>query len=148
MFQGPSPAELRRTENGELVTLFDHPLHDGDFSVDSTYFVARFRDGTNELWNFRAASRLTRLGLSLGSGAIGGEDEGYHFDMDSKRLIVWYTNGQVYLLDINWLEMMTTAASSDDLIRVACWPFKSTNFFDEAALKPYLENTPLQACRP
>ena len=112
------------------------------FSADATCFVVVYADGRSELWQGQSNPRLlAELGLGV---------EEWLFDPQSQRLVLLYTDGRAYLLDVDWLRAMggdLAALSPEDLVRLACEGPLSSGLLDEAALEPYLEGRPPQACR-
>jgi hypothetical protein len=157
------PAELRRTADGlRLATLSDsvsnisglsdiyYPpgvtvrLYGVNFSPDSvaTYFVVTYSDKQSELWQARGESyRLTKLGLGLAD---------HYFDVGNDRLILRYSDGRTYLVDLAWLQAMGGQADKlpiEELVRLACEGPFSSGLFDEAELKPYLGEREPQACK-
>ena len=142
--------ELRRTADGSLLKPlsgeieYNYPSERVIFSpdADATSFVVEYKDGRSELWEGRGHPRLlAELGLGV---------EGQFFDIEGQRLILWHSDGRAYLLGVDWLRAMggdPWALSPEELMRLACeGPFASSAW-DEAALEPYLDGRPSQACR-
>lgn len=135
------PGELRWVDNGTVVPLVDPNIFGTvTFSRDSSAFVVSYGDGHTELWDAQGTlGRLANLGLGVGQPI---------FDPQATRLVVRYSTGQVYLLDIAWLRTIASypaTLSLDELIAQTCaGPLAG---FDEAALAPYLQGRMPEACR-
>jgi hypothetical protein len=149
-------SELRRSSDGEVifpelsrsvgggVMPLTGMFHQIDFIPDptSTDFVIRYADDLSELWTGQdGLRRLTVLGALVGD---------IIFFPKKQRLLVEHVDGRAYLVDIGWLKAMggdPTALAAEELVRLVCQGPFAGGLFDEAALEPYLEDEPPQACR-
>jgi hypothetical protein len=103
--------------------------------------VLRYSDKPAELWDWSGKPRLL---ASLGFGA-----DNYFFDPQGQHLMVLYSGGRAYLLDIAWLQAMQgelTQLPEAELIRLACQETRLGGV-DDQAIAPYLDGQPPQACR-
>jgi TIR domain len=141
-----APGELYSTENGRLVGSLTGSVIEFHFSPDpaATYFVVDYEDGRSELWDGQGGARsLVELGLGK---------EGYFFEQKNHRLVVWYTDGRAYLLDIDWLKAlgdMVSTLSNEGLMQLACEGPLDTGLFDtvdKAKLGEYLAGNEPRAC--
>ena len=135
------PGELRWVDSGTVVPFVDSNIFGTvTFSRDSSTFLVSYADGHTELWDAQGTlGQLANLGLGVGQPI---------FDPQSTQLVVRYSTGQVYLLDIAWLRAIAgypETLSLDELIARTCaGPLAG---FDEAALAPYLQGRTPEACR-
>ena len=84
---------------------------------------------------------LAELGLGM---------MGYVFDLEDGRMVVWHSDGRVYLLDLDWLRAMggdLAALSGEDVARLACEGPLESGPFDEMRLEPYLDGGLPEGCR-
>jgi hypothetical protein len=146
--------ELRRTADGALLAKLPDRVIDVAFSPDpqSAYFLVGYNSAETELW--QAGDNPSFL-VGFGLGILIGPYEGVlgvrtFFNAQASRLVLHYTDGRAYLLDLDWLSAMggdPAALAPEELERLACeGPFAS-GAFEEAALQPYLEGQPSQVCR-
>jgi conflict system STAND superfamily ATPase/TIR domain-containing protein len=136
-------AELRSGVDGALLGTFTGSVSGVTFSPskDAKVFVLRYSDKPAELWDWSGKPRLL---ASLGFGA-----DNYFFDPQGQHLMVLYSGGRAYLLDIAWLQAMQgelTQLPEAELIRLACQETRLGGV-DDQAIAPYLDGQPPQACR-
>jgi hypothetical protein len=136
-----APDQVRCTTNGSLLATLSGEVVWVDFA-DATTFVVRYRDGRSELWEGRGNPRLlAELELGVGRQFV---------DPKSQRLVLWYSDGRTYLLDLDWLRAIggdPAALSPEALVRLACEGPLATGLFDQATLELHLEGSSPQACR-
>lgn len=112
------------------------------FSQAAEYTVVVYQNGESELWRVRDNPRLiSRLGLGL---------KGCRFDVRNGRLVVWYSDGRAYLLDLPWLSAMAGGLaehSPQELVRVACEGPLSPGRFDTKQVVAHLGGRSPAACQ-
>jgi WD40 repeat protein len=137
-------AGLWRIADGSLIATLSGQLEDVSFSPDASAFLVAYVDGQSEFWGGPGEPhRLAELGLGLPGG-------GHFFDAEGQRLVIWYTDGRGYLLDLDWLEAMggdPALLSAEELERLACTGPLSTGLVGRQDLKPYLLDLEPRACR-
>jgi hypothetical protein len=137
------PGEIRRINDGSLIDKLVGKISKVSFSPnqEATYFVVFYDNGHSELWKaVGIPRRLAELGL--------GKSEKI-FDLKNGRLTVWYADGRVYLLDLDWLISIngdSATLSPQELVRLACEGPFATDLFVEGALKTYIGERQPQAC--
>ncbi|HKZ70680.1 MAG TPA: hypothetical protein VJ020_11410 [Anaerolineales bacterium] len=150
------PAELRRTGDGSWVqTLSSGDVFFVSFSPDlqASYFVVGYNDGTSELWTTEDdARRLSQLGLGLkvSTDGVGVDSASLFFEMNSQRLITYYSDSRAYILDLALLSALggdPAALSPEELTRIACEQLFAPGKFSEAQLAPYLDGQEARACK-
>ncbi len=134
--------QIVRTADGLVLASLDDEVVNVTFSQDARYFVVDYENGRSELWAARPAPhRLLDMEL--------GRDE-YAFDVKQQRMMVRYSDGRTYLVDLGWLEAMTgnpSALSIAEVAGIACRGPLAGPLFDEHELDPYLKGQPALACR-
>ena len=87
----------------------------------------RGHSGWRELWDVQIYSRpLADLGWGKSD---------YLFDVENQRLIVWYSGGRAYLLDLEWLPVVVGDPTFEEIVQFAC-----------QALASYTENERPKLC--
>lgn len=143
-----APAALYRLDEAGPVRLAALNGTAGDFgplnfSADAaaTYFTVTYNTAQAELWTTRGGPRrLAPLGLAAFN---------QWFDLAGERLVVWYYDDRVFLLDLNLLDRLdgqADALSPPDLLALGCETL-ARHQFDEAQLRDYLGEAGPQACR-
>lgn len=137
-YSNGTPNELRGTDTPDTKVKIRLLGNLNFVEKTGTYLSAALPNNTTEIWKIEGDPvPLTRFeGLS---------DK--YFLAEQQRLIVDYENGNGYLVDLDWLDVMggyPLDLIDDDLIDLACMPFaKAKGFFtaeDEAQLiKEYLK---------
>jgi len=140
-----APGEVRRAVDGSpVVTLTGEvgQVWPGPAPLESSLFVVAYADGRSEVWDWQdTPHRLAELGLGMA---------GYVFDLEDARIVVWHSDGRVYLVDLDWLRAMggdLAALSGEDVVRIACEGSFGSGSFDEARLGPYLDGGLPEGCR-
>ncbi len=113
-------------------------VSDITFSPDSKSFVVQYTHKPGELWIMHDTPHGPINNITSVT-----------FGQKSQHAIARYTNGQVYFLDMTWLDMITGHAETlpeAELIKLACTELLAQPRFDEKALQPYLGNQTPQAC--
>jgi WD40 repeat protein len=144
----PIPGELRRTADGALLAKLTSVLRGSDnvtFSPKGRVFTVYYKNGRSEVWDWRPVGRrLATLGLGVTETAVSSDDQ---------HMVVRYSTGDVYLLDLNWLRAMngnSAAHSVEELVRVACTgPFASSFWtdIDQQMLDTTLAEWGARACK-
>ena len=142
---GPNRVELRRTVDGQAVAMTGPPMW-MQFIPDpvETCVMVGYGDGRSELW--AGQNDLRRL-IVLELGLV---KESPVFDGTSRRILVRYSNGPAYLLDLGWLAALggnPGAFSAQELEQLACQGPFASGLFDEADLAGFLDGAQPQACR-
>jgi WD40 repeat protein len=135
-----SPGELVDLRSGAFVTL-DGPISGAEFSSDSNLLVVAFGSGRAELWSLKdQVHQLADLGVGV---------TGELFDVARDRLVVWYSTGDGYLLDLAWLQVMGQKPSLtvDDLLTIACEGPLNGSTRLATLLAPYLNGESAHACQ-
>ena len=135
-----SPAAIYEAADGlHLRELAEFDTY--TFSSNEAYFLAEFADDHSELLDLSTGVVLADLGSVLA---------GHFFDLAQQRLVVWYTDGRSYLIDLEWLQFLSQAQSLDDpILGIAnqfCaehWPLDDDFIADLAV---YLGEREPQAC--
>jgi WD40 repeat protein len=109
-------SELRNIENNTVVMLPGHvTINRVVFSSDSNLLWLSYFDRPDELWDTDITSQqLTNLGLGVTRVV---------FATDAQRVVVEYTIGQMYLLDIASLRALSKLGpilTESDLLKYAC----------------------------
>jgi energy-coupling factor transporter ATP-binding protein EcfA2 len=139
-------SELRNSVDGALITTLSGTVNAVEFSQDPTLnlFVVHYRDGRSELWDWQnSPHRLIDLGLGQTSQI---------FIPKNQRVLVWYTDGRAYLLDVAWLRAMgsdPTRLAPNELVRLACQEAINSGLWvagDQSALIQTLNGNEPQAC--
>ena len=98
-------------------------------------------NSTSELWTTEnKPRRLSLLDLGLNTS---------FFEMGSQHLILRYSDGRAYILDLALLSRLggdPEAFSPEELTRIACEQLFQPGKFDEAQLGPYLEGREARGC--
>jgi WD40 repeat protein len=139
------PGELRHSRDGRLLGRFKDQLQAYSSVAFSpapelTVFVISYAVEVSELWDWQdEPHRLADLGVDV---------DKYFFHTQSKRLVIRYTDGWVYLLDVGWLQVMLgdpSKLSEEQFIRLACQPERAGGV-DASELTLYLKGQPALAC--
>jgi len=106
------------------------------------YILLTRKNGADALWEWGDELRpLSDLGVGLA---------GHYFVPNSQRLVIWYTDGRAYVLDLNWLHAMGSdpaTRSITELEQLFCSrPYVSARF-EKETLGPYLLGNSPQVCR-
>jgi WD40 repeat protein len=139
-----APVEMHRTDNGALLSEMEGYVTDITFSTEQTVFIVNYTNGRRELWDGQGMPRR------LADLSLGGDK--FVFAPGEQRLVVRYVTGQVYLLDIAWLQSMSARAATpaiDELIRLACTgPLASEvwSTADQVELQQALGDKKAQSC--
>jgi WD40 repeat protein/energy-coupling factor transporter ATP-binding protein EcfA2 len=138
--------ELRFTDNDYIVPLAGD-IDRSMFSPDSHSVAIIYDNGLAEIWDLRDGPYLLAeafIGARYFSGIVDAPD--------APRLIIVYSTGEVYTLDLAWLRAMhgdPAALEADALIAAACaGPFASEFWTDElqAEFVQYLDGREPRAC--
>jgi hypothetical protein len=147
------PAELLDKDGSVLATLTGQ-VDLVEFSPDRAYFVIRYfgiTEGRSELWkNESTAKRLANWPGWRDQFFINGTDGS---NESNKRLVVWYTDSQAYLLDLEWLSAMGEYSEAvprnklEEFLDLTCGrPFADNKVFNQNQLNDYLDNEDPVAC--
>jgi energy-coupling factor transporter ATP-binding protein EcfA2 len=138
-----APDELRETAEPETVVTTltgDVAFFAVRFSPDSRWFVVVYTDAPNELRRTHQPDVITKLGLGL---------EDFVFDDSTQRLVLVYSDGRSYLLDLAWLEAMggRDDLSREELIQLACDGPLKLGIVTAKDLQPFLGENESKVCK-
>ncbi|HEU5098706.1 MAG TPA: hypothetical protein VFU22_06795, partial [Roseiflexaceae bacterium] len=111
------------------------------FSPDGQLFVVASADKSDELWEAKGSVRRLATFLNL---------DKIIYDPKAPRVIVEQSTGQVYILDIEWLNIAANYPETlreTELMEQICSKIRSSSQFNEEELQPYLENRTPRGCR-
>jgi WD40 repeat protein len=113
-----TPAELREVAEPDTKYLLTGTVNNNfergvTFSPDSKWFVTHYLGASSELRAVSQPEIATQLGLALADVT---------FDASNQRLLLFYSDGRSYLLDLEWIEAMAGRddLSIEELVRLAC----------------------------
>jgi dipeptidyl aminopeptidase/acylaminoacyl peptidase len=146
------PVELRTSADGTLMATLTGsagPYIGGQITFSpnpqTRTLVVSYTDGRSEVWDWQGIPRrLADLGLGKADQV---------FDSQGRRVVVRYSDGRAYLLDIDWLRAMggdPTRLSEQELVDLACkGPLASKLWAlaDQADLQKALDAREPQACQ-
>ena len=129
---------FRSSDSGQVIPLAGS-LSSVTFSPDNKFFVVQYAGGMpGDLWTMHDTPH--RLINNINTVTFGEKAE---------YVIALYTTGQVYFLNMTWLDTITNQAETlpeAELIKLACIELLSPSRFDEKTLQPYLGNQAPAAC--
>jgi WD40 repeat protein len=137
-----APDQIIRTVDGLVLASLDGEVVNVTFSPNARYFVVDYENGRSELWAARPAPHRL-LDMELGRAE-------YAVDVNRQRMMVRYSDGRAYLVDLGWLEAMggnPNALSLAEVTDIACHGPLADPLFDEHELDLYLKGQPALACR-
>jgi len=134
-----APDELRLQHGQQIITLTGN-INILEGSSQGTYFLVQYKNLSAEVWRWKQARQLIQLGLGLNKNS-------FIFDEPNDRLIVWYSDGRAYLLDLAMLGAIQPKASLDELKYVVCETLhRNEIWLNEEEVKPYLSDM-ARACQ-
>ena len=139
------PAELRRKDNGEIVTTRVARVDTELLAKSATYFWILRENQRTELWQVNPARPLVNLDIGIDWSSEGVAQDSYHYSPEGQTLAIRDGGGRAYLLDLAWL----TAAADESLAApvVSCLPFAVHPFnANVLSQEEYLGEAPSLAC--
>ena len=145
------PSELRAAPDGKLITVLNgsaevYPGVSFDNLTSPTLMFIQYADGRSEVWQVKGQVQLLS---DLGTGLQNGASE--FFDPMGRRLVAGYSDGRVYILDVDWLRQVATLGAdtpSATLLKAACEGPLAPKRFNMDELRPFLDGAPPVACAP
>ncbi len=146
------PSELRRSVDGQLLAILSGSVAFGffepstiSFSPDeqASIFVVEYQDGHYELRDWRYPGNALHLDFVV---------KDHLFAPGNQRVVVWYTDGRAYLLDVAWLHrigMETAQLTNQELLDFTCQQTIGSGLWsdqDQADLLEALDGKPAHPC--
>jgi hypothetical protein len=147
-----TPPELRRSADGKLLATLSGPLAVDDsgrpaitFSPDeqASVFVVHYKDGHRELLDWQGPADSIDLEIGV---------QNQIFVPGSQRIVISYTDGRAYLLDVARLHPQgdgTTKFTNQNFLDFICQETLGSGLWsqeDQADLLKALEGTPSHPC--
>lgn len=151
--------EIAKPESAITLTGDVYDLPSGEFSgvtfsQDSNWLLAKYDGIPSQLWSIGSESRFfTNLGLGIKDdsqvNSLIFTDLSRSFDATNQRLLLVYSDGRSYLLDLPWIQAMggRDDLPREELVKLACDGPLKLGIVTSEDLKPFLGEEESKVCK-